>query len=75
MKSNINANGIVLPYFCKACTYPNDFKEENKHCGDLCCHPNNNALETSADGSAYKFTQLINYNERKINKPKKWYQL
>ena len=73
-KDNITINGETLPYFCNKCEFPKTLNESDKKCNDLCCHSVNNALESSCDGSAYKFTQLINYNEQLLNKTKKWYQ-
>lgn len=75
MRANVNINGETLPYFCSKCEFPKTLNDSDKKCGDNCCHSENNAPEASCDGqAAYKFKELINYNERSINKTKKWYQ-
>jgi hypothetical protein len=63
----MNSKTESLFEFCKKCTFLSDLKEDNKRCGDLCCHDKSDALETSSDGQAYKLKLLLNYNSRKYD--------
>jgi hypothetical protein len=67
-KTNIISDGITLPYFCKDCAFLLMGKEEDRKCGDLCCHPTNDKLTPSKEAMNYKFRQLINWNESQIGR-------